>query len=117
MTRNRGTLVHLFWESVMTEAVKSHKPKRRGLYTALGLTTVLGFAGMGYLALMGGAVAAEGSAYDYEFTSIDGAPLPLEQYRGKTVLLVNTASQCGLPRNMKACKPCGKSTAIRAWWF
>lgn len=80
----------------MTEAAKSHKPKRRrGLYTALGITTVLGFAGMGYLALMGGAVAAEGSAYDYSFTSIDGAPLPLEQYRGKTVLLVNTASECG----------------------
>ncbi len=80
----------------MTQASKSQTPKqRRGLYAGLGLTTVLGFAGMAYLAAMGGAVAAEGSAYDYEFTSIDDAPLPLEQYRGKTVLLVNTASECG----------------------
>ena len=80
----------------MTNSSPTPAPKRRrGLYSALGLTTVLGFAGIGYLALMGGAVAAEGSAYDYEFTSIDGEALPLEQYRGKTVLLVNTASECG----------------------
>ncbi len=80
----------------MTSSSDTPSPKRRrGLYAGIGLTTVLGFAGMAYLAVMGGAVAAEGSAYDYQFTSIDDAPLPLEQYRGKTVLLVNTASQCG----------------------
>jgi glutathione peroxidase len=37
-----------------------------------------------------------GSAHDYAFTSIDGAPLPLSQFKGKAVLVVNTASQCGL---------------------
>ncbi len=33
----------------------------------------------------------------YEFTpkSIDGAPAPLAQYKGKVVLVVNVASQCG----------------------
>jgi glutathione peroxidase len=35
------------------------------------------------------------SVYDYSLRSIDGAPLPLAGYRGKPVLLVNTASQCG----------------------
>jgi glutathione peroxidase len=35
------------------------------------------------------------TAYDFSFTSIDGKPLPMSQFRGKTVLLVNTASQCG----------------------
>lgn len=35
------------------------------------------------------------SAYDFEFKSIDGGPLPLERYRGKPVLLVNVASECG----------------------
>lgn len=35
------------------------------------------------------------SAYDFEFQSIDGARLPMAEFRGKAVLLVNTASQCG----------------------
>lgn len=35
------------------------------------------------------------TAYDFSFTGIDGKPLPMAQFRGKTVLLVNTASQCG----------------------
>jgi len=35
------------------------------------------------------------SAYDFEFTSIDGKPMPMTQFKGKVVLLVNTASQCG----------------------
>ncbi len=36
------------------------------------------------------------SAYDYSFTSIDGEPLPLSTFKGKPVLVVNTASKCGL---------------------
>jgi len=40
--------------------------------------------------------AAKGSAYDYSFTSLVGEePLPLRQFKGKVVLVVNTASQCG----------------------
>ena len=35
------------------------------------------------------------SAYDFAFTGIDGAPLPLAQYRGRALLVVNTASFCG----------------------
>ncbi len=35
------------------------------------------------------------SAYDFTFLAIDGAPLPMADFRGKAVLLVNTASQCG----------------------
>jgi glutathione peroxidase len=35
------------------------------------------------------------SAYDFDFLSIDGAKLPLSQYRGKPLLVVNTASFCG----------------------
>ena len=49
-----------------------------------------------YLGLTTGqpAVAAE-TAHDFAFTGIDGAPLPLSAYRGKTLLVVNTASRCG----------------------
>ena len=40
-------------------------------------------------------VEQKGSAYDFVFTSIDGAPLPLEGFRGRAILIVNTASRCG----------------------
>ena len=33
--------------------------------------------------------------YDFEFISIDGEKLPLSQYRGRPLLVVNTASFCG----------------------
>ena len=41
------------------------------------------------------AVQPARSAHDFTFTSIEGQSLPLESFRGKVVLVVNTASQCG----------------------
>ena len=41
------------------------------------------------------ATAATATAHDFSFTSIDGADLPLADYKGKVILLVNTASMCG----------------------
>ena len=35
------------------------------------------------------------SAHDFTFTAIDGSDLPLAQYAGKALLVVNTASLCG----------------------
>ena len=36
------------------------------------------------------------TAYDFSFRSIDGGPLPLSNFKGKALLVVNVASQCGL---------------------
>ncbi|HEY2254721.1 MAG TPA: glutathione peroxidase [Variovorax sp.] len=35
------------------------------------------------------------SVYDFEARRIDGRPVPLSDYRGKVLLIVNTASKCG----------------------
>jgi glutathione peroxidase len=35
------------------------------------------------------------TAYDFEARRIDGRTVPLEQYRGQVLLIVNTASACG----------------------
>lgn len=36
------------------------------------------------------------SAYDYSFQALTGGkPLPLSQFKGKVLLIVNTASECG----------------------
>lgn len=42
-----------------------------------------------------GAPAMAGSAHDFAFRTLDGAPLPLSGFAGKAVLVVNTASLCG----------------------
>ena len=36
-----------------------------------------------------------GTAYDYEFNSIDGDLIALSQYKGKVIVVVNVASRCG----------------------
>jgi glutathione peroxidase len=36
------------------------------------------------------------NAYDFSFETIDGKALPLTEFQGKAVLVVNTASKCGL---------------------
>ena len=35
------------------------------------------------------------TAYDFTATDIDGAPRTLDEFRGKVLLIVNVASQCG----------------------
>lgn len=41
------------------------------------------------------AEAAGKIAHDFTFTSIEGGPLPLSKFKGKAILIVNTASECG----------------------
>lgn len=35
------------------------------------------------------------SVYDFKVTGLDGSPLNISQYKGKKILIVNTASKCG----------------------
>lgn len=37
-----------------------------------------------------------GTAHDFSFTAIAGGPLPLSDFKGKVLLVVNVASECGL---------------------
>jgi glutathione peroxidase len=44
---------------------------------------------------VGPAKSIGGSAYDFAFPGIDGTPMKLADWRGKVLLIVNTASFCG----------------------
>lgn len=46
-------------------------------------------------AMLVAAAPAIDSAYDVTMTTIDGKPMPFAQYKGKVLLVVNTASFCG----------------------
>jgi glutathione peroxidase len=61
---------------------------------------LMALAAVGVLAAMAGprrarAQGAETTAHDFAFLDIDGAPLRLNQFAGKAMLVVNTASRCG----------------------
>src|SRR5580704_13327703 len=45
--------------------------------------------------LMSASLFAAGSIYDFTLNSIDGKPMPLADFKGKVVLVVNVASKCG----------------------
>ncbi|HEX2529739.1 MAG TPA: glutathione peroxidase [Geminicoccus sp.] len=47
------------------------------------------------LAMLSPAAAAEKTAWDFSLTRIEGGALPLQEFAGRPVLLVNTASMCG----------------------
>ena len=49
----------------------------------------------GAILIMATSLFAGSSLYTFTLNSIDGKPAPLADYKGKVVLIVNVASQCG----------------------
>jgi|HubBroStandDraft_1064217.scaffolds.fasta_scaffold13675_1 glutathione peroxidase len=60
------------------------KPSRLGIFLTFGA-----------LLIMATSLFAGSGVYSFTLNSIDGKPAPLADYKGKVVLLVNVASQCG----------------------
>jgi glutathione peroxidase len=56
------------------------------------------------------------SAYDYSFDKITGGPLPLSTFKDKVVLVVNTASKCGLTPQYDGLEKLYSDYKTRAWW-
>jgi len=44
---------------------------------------------------MADSMFAESTIYNFTLPSIDGKPMPLSDFKGKVILMVNVASQCG----------------------
>ncbi len=55
---------------------------------------IAGAAALALTLLTGGAAMAK-NAHDFTFDAIEGGALPMSQFKGKAVLVVNTASFCG----------------------
>ncbi|WP_437918269.1 glutathione peroxidase [Sphingobacterium sp. LRF_L2] len=57
-----------------------------------------------------------GSIYDFSFTSIDGKQVNFSEFKGKNILIVNTASKCGFTKQYKDLQAlhekCGKDLVI-----
>ncbi len=65
--------------------------KRRLVFALVALVTGL----FGSVPMIYAASTTIQTAHDFSFTSIDGENLPLAKFKGKAVLIVNTASMCG----------------------
>lgn len=63
---------------------------------------MLGLAGLLSLGVVPVAEAACPDLLKHEFTGLnDGKPLPLCQFQGKVLLVVNTASYCGFTQSVR----------------
>lgn len=72
-------------------------PKRIDRRLMIGSALSVALASGAAPVFSGEEIDADGvvTAHDFVFESIDGGPLPLAQFAGRPILVVNTASRCG----------------------
>lgn len=46
-------------------------------------------------------MASKKTAFDFEFQSLEGKPMPLREFAGRPTIIVNTASKCGFTPQYK----------------
>jgi glutathione peroxidase len=72
------------------------KQTREGIIMNLALRgSIRNFLCVGLVVMMASSLFAASSIYTFTLPSIDGKPMPLADFKGKVVLMVNVASQCG----------------------
>jgi glutathione peroxidase len=72
------------------------KQTREGVLMKLALRgSIRNFLCIGLVVMMASSLFAASSIYTFTLPSIDGKPMPLADFKGKVVLMVNVASQCG----------------------
>jgi len=49
---------------------------------------------LGFFCLMSATVFGASNVYEFTMDSIEGKPMPLADFKGKVMLLVNVASRC-----------------------
>jgi glutathione peroxidase len=72
------------------------KQTHEGIIMRLALRgSIRNFLWLGLVVMMASSLFAASSIYTFTLPSIDGKPMPLADFKGKVVLMVNVASQCG----------------------
>lgn len=67
-------------------------------HVAIGIAAALAIGGL-WAVVQSSIGSNKGSTvYDFELTAIDGKPMPMSRFKGKVMLLVNTASFCGFTK-------------------
>jgi glutathione peroxidase len=62
-----------------------------------------------------GATPMPGRIYEFKVRTIDGAETTLDAYRGKTLLVVNTASRCGFTKQYESLEALYKKYSARGF--